>query len=91
MFLWLGQTAHDQEVVGLNRGTVYWMDVSVASYYIKEKYENKCSQMRHTKKYFEKKKELSYHFRELSSKICLVIAARRKLHIKGVMHFAAVH
>jgi hypothetical protein len=46
MFLWLGQTAHDQEVVGLNRGTVYWMDVSVASYYIKEKYGNKCSQMK---------------------------------------------
>jgi hypothetical protein len=26
--------AHDQEVVGLNPGTVYWMDVSDASYYI---------------------------------------------------------
>jgi hypothetical protein len=29
---------HDQEVMGLNPGTVYWMDVSyIASYYIKEK------------------------------------------------------
>jgi hypothetical protein len=29
--------AHDQEVVGSNPGTVYWMDVSNdASYYIKE-------------------------------------------------------
>jgi hypothetical protein len=29
--------AHDQEVVGSNPGTVYWMDVSDdASYYIKE-------------------------------------------------------
>ena len=91
MFLWLGQTAHDQEVVGLNPGTVYWMDVSIASYYIKEKYGNKCSRMGHTKKCFEKKKELTYNFQELSLKICLVIAARRKLHIKGVMHFAAVH
>jgi hypothetical protein len=25
---WLRQTAHDQEVVGSNPGTVYWMDVS---------------------------------------------------------------
>jgi hypothetical protein len=30
--------AHDQEVVGLNSSTVYWMDVSNnASYYIKKK------------------------------------------------------
>jgi hypothetical protein len=28
---------HDQEVMGSNPGTVYWMDVSEASYYIKEK------------------------------------------------------
>ena len=25
--------AHDQEVMGSNPGTVYWMDVSDASYY----------------------------------------------------------
>jgi hypothetical protein len=25
---WLRQTAHDQEVVDSNPGTVYWMDVS---------------------------------------------------------------
>ena len=28
---WLRQTAHDQEVVGSNSGTVYWMDESNAS------------------------------------------------------------
>jgi hypothetical protein len=28
--------AHDQEVVSSNPGTVYWMDVSDASYYIHE-------------------------------------------------------
>jgi hypothetical protein len=37
MVYWLRQMAHDQEVVGLNPSTVYWMDVSDdASYYIKE-------------------------------------------------------
>jgi hypothetical protein len=39
--------AHDQEVVGSNPGTVYWMDVS---HLLKEKSENKGSQMGHTKK-----------------------------------------
>ncbi len=34
MVYWLRQTAHDQEVVSLNPSTVYWMDVSDASYYI---------------------------------------------------------
>jgi hypothetical protein len=29
--------AHEQEVVGSNPGTVYWMDVSDASYYINTK------------------------------------------------------
>ncbi len=28
--------AHDQEVMGSSTGTVYWMDVSDASYYIKK-------------------------------------------------------
>ncbi len=28
MVKWLRQMAHDQEVVGPNPGTVYWMDVS---------------------------------------------------------------
>jgi hypothetical protein len=42
--------AHDQEVLGSNPGTVYWMDVSNdTSYYIK-KIENKGSQMGHNKK-----------------------------------------
>jgi hypothetical protein len=29
--------AHDQKIVGSNPDTVYWMDVNIASYYIKEK------------------------------------------------------
>ncbi len=42
--------AHDQEVVGSNPNTEYWMDVSDdASYYIKENWK-KYSQMGHTKK-----------------------------------------
>ncbi len=46
--------AHDQEVVGLNPGTIYWMDVSNASYYIQENNKNKGSRMGHTKKIFKK-------------------------------------
>ncbi len=50
----------NQEDVGLIP-TVYWMDVSLASYYIERK-DNKGSQMGHTKKkYFigkKKKKKL---------------------------------
>jgi hypothetical protein len=41
--------AHDQEVVGSNRNTLYWMDISIASYYIIEN-GNKGSQMGQTKK-----------------------------------------
>jgi hypothetical protein len=33
MVLWLRQMAHDQEVMGSNPGTVYWMGVSNVSYY----------------------------------------------------------
>jgi hypothetical protein len=52
---WLRQTAHDQEVMSSNPGTVYWMDVrDNAIYYIKRKIENKGSQMGHTKKIFLK-------------------------------------
>jgi hypothetical protein len=48
--------AHDQEVMGSNPGTVYWMDVSDnASYYIQGKIENKGSQMGHTKKRLKRK------------------------------------
>ncbi len=44
---------HDQEVVGSNPGTVYWMDVSdLLAITLKEKIENKGSQMGHTKKNF---------------------------------------
>ncbi len=42
--------AHDQEVVGSNPSTVYWMDVSDDASYIKKKIENKGNQMGHTKK-----------------------------------------
>jgi hypothetical protein len=35
--------AHDQEIVGSNPGTVYWMDVSDASYYIIEKLKIKVA------------------------------------------------
>jgi hypothetical protein len=37
------QMAHDQEIVGSNPGTVYWMDVRDASYYIKEKLKIKVA------------------------------------------------
>ncbi len=48
---WLMQMAHDQEVVGLNPGMVYQMNVcNNASYYIKIKIKNKSSQLGHTKK-----------------------------------------
>ena len=33
MVRWLRQTANDQDVVGLNLDTIYWMGVSDASYY----------------------------------------------------------
>ena len=55
MVLWLRQTAHDQEIVGSNPGTVYWMDVTDASYYIKQNIKNKGSRMGHTKKKYIKK------------------------------------
>jgi hypothetical protein len=50
--------AQDQEVVGLNPGTVYWRDVSDASYYIQENNENKGSRMGHTKKNKRKKRQV---------------------------------
>jgi len=58
MVSWLRQTAHDQEVVGSNPGTIYWMDVSDDSYYINinvhENNKNKGSQKGHTKKICKK-------------------------------------
>jgi hypothetical protein len=39
--------AHDQEIMGLNPGTLYWMDVS-------ENNENKGSQMGQTQKKYLK-------------------------------------
>ena len=42
--------AHDQEVVGSNPGTVYWMDVSNLLAITLKKNGNKGSQIGHTKK-----------------------------------------
>jgi hypothetical protein len=50
---------HDQEIVGSNPGTVYWMDVSDASYYIKDKFKIKVAKWGTPKK-------------NLKSGICLV-------------------
>jgi hypothetical protein len=50
------ESTHDQEIVGLNPSTVYWIDVSDASYHIHENKENKGSQIGHTKKIFLKSK-----------------------------------
>ena len=57
MLYWLRQTAHDQEVLGSNPSTIYWMNVSDASYYknIHENNKNKGSRMGHTKKIIKKK------------------------------------
>jgi hypothetical protein len=52
--------AHYHEVVSLNPGTVYWMDVSDASYYIHKNNENKGSQMGHTKKKYLKKLDILF-------------------------------
>jgi len=47
--------AHDQEVVGSNPGTVYWMDVSDdASYYKKRKLKIKVAKWGTPKKYLKK-------------------------------------
>jgi hypothetical protein len=43
--------AHNQEVVGSNPGTAYWMDVSKLLAITLKKIGNKGSQMGHTKKY----------------------------------------
>jgi hypothetical protein len=37
--------AHDQEVMGSNPGTIYWMDVSDASYYVLNKMEIKVAKL----------------------------------------------
>jgi hypothetical protein len=43
--------AHDQEIMGSNPGTVYWMDVSNARYYIVEKLKIKVAKWGTPKKY----------------------------------------
>ncbi len=49
--------AHDQEVVVSNPDTVYWMDVSVASYYIIETRKIKVAKWGTPKKYLKKYKK----------------------------------
>ncbi len=51
MVYWLRQIAHDQEVMGSNSGTEYWMDLSnTAGCYTKEKFKIKvANQMVQTK------------------------------------------
>ena len=44
--------AHDQEIMGSNPVTVYWMDVSDASYYIHNNNEIKVAEWGTPKKYF---------------------------------------
>jgi hypothetical protein len=51
---WSRQMAHDQEIVGSNPSTVYWMDVSNASYYIKEKLKIKDAKWGTPTKYLKK-------------------------------------
>jgi hypothetical protein len=47
--------AHDQGVMGSNPGIIYWIDVSgLLAITLKEKLQNKCSKMGHTKKIFKK-------------------------------------
>jgi hypothetical protein len=48
--------AHEQAIMGSNPGTVYWMDVSDASYYIREKFKIKVAKWGTPKKYLKKKK-----------------------------------
>jgi hypothetical protein len=51
--------AHDQEFVGSNPGTVYWMDVSNdASYYIKRKLKIKVATWGTQKKEKKKRKQI---------------------------------
>jgi hypothetical protein len=45
---------HDQEVVGSNPDSIYWMDVSDLLAITLRKIENKGSQMGQTKKIFNK-------------------------------------
>jgi hypothetical protein len=47
--------AHDQEIVGLNLDTVYWMDASVANYYINKHKQKKTKIKDTTKKTIKKK------------------------------------
>ena len=50
--------ADDQEIMGSNPGTVYWMDFSDASYYIIEKLKMKVAKWGTPKKYLKKKEIL---------------------------------
>ena len=52
---WLRQRTHDQEVIGSNPNTVYWMGLIDAGYYIHKNNKNKGSRMGHTKTILKKK------------------------------------
>jgi hypothetical protein len=58
--------AHDQEVVGSNPGTVYWMDVSDASYPKIKKI--KVAEWGTPKKYLNKKSLIDQYHRILTFK-----------------------
>jgi hypothetical protein len=53
MVYWLRPMAHDQEVMGSNSGTLYWMELSNLLAIALKKIENKGRQMGHTKKIFK--------------------------------------
>ncbi len=52
---WLRHMAHDQDVMGSNPGTVYWIYVGNGSYYI----IRKIMKIKIAQKIFKKKKEIS--------------------------------
>ena len=60
--------AHDQEVVGSNFGTVYWIldgCKQFASYYIKDKLTVKVAKWGTPKKYLKKQVEIIYFRQKL--------------------------
>ncbi len=52
------QRTHEKEVVGWNLGTIYWMGVSDASYYIHKIMKIKVAEWGKTKKNIKKSKPI---------------------------------
>jgi hypothetical protein len=74
--------AHDQEVVGLNSGTVYWMDVSNnASFYKKLKYKGAHQKL--LKNYIFKKPHFNYRM----EKDCTLIINMSTVYSPNVSFF----